>query len=464
MSSGGCKPQSQEAKHMQSSYDDQISLGIRLRLAEFEQNRAELPAKRARIVQLQEELCEMEASLAAQRELCHVKQLRSSVDVALIRKAHQMRESLQLLEREYDLVESKRDEEEFMLSVSHLIFDAHRPPTRIQPPKRPFSQVPAETTQISENDYGSDKDEEEEYLPSAYFDDADAAPLFELIEDPKRTRRAPPVSVSDLVDVQCTRANQKAKRILNAIEGKSVSDAPHDKALGCECGGIVLLNKSARACQSCGQTFDTNVTMDDIASTFRERWRYMTPSERDGTALMHQDTYKRRNHFKDWLSQFQAKENSPIPQEILDQIRIELRRQRKNKLDKITPAQIKRVLKDLRLTKWNEHKNLICNRISGNPPPFLSSEEERMLQEMFEELQAPFQKYKPKKRKNFLSYGYTLNKLLRILGFPRRVWGQFTLLIGRQHLQMHDETWKKMMKELDDRRALGIRWPFHASS
>lgn len=450
---------------MQSSYDDQISLGIRARLAEFEQNRARLPAKRAHIDQLQEELSEIEASLAAQRELCHVKQLRSSVDVALIRKEHQMRESLQLLEREYALVESGRDEEEFMLSVSHLIFDAHRPSSRAPPPKRPFSQIPAETMQILESDYGSDRDDEEDYHHSEFFGDAEAAPLFEydLIEDVKRVRRAPPVCVSDLVDVQGTRANQKAKRILNAIEGKSVSEVPLNKTLGCQCGGVVLL-RGARACQTCGQTFDTNVTMDDVASTFRERWRYMTPAERDGTALMHQDTYKRRNHFKDWLSQFQAKENSPIPQEILDQIRIELRRQRKNKLDKITPAQIKKVLKDLRLTKWNEHKNLICNKISGNPPPFLSSEEERMLQEMFEELQAPFQKYKPKKRKNFLSYGYTLNKLLRILGFPRRVWGQFTLLIGRQHLQMHDETWKKMMKELDERRALGIRWPFHASS
>jgi hypothetical protein len=132
-------------------------------------------------------------------------------------------------------------------------------------------------------------------------------------------------------------------------------------------------------------------------------------------------------------------------------------------LANITPKQILRILKELKMRKMYEHKSLICNKISGNPPPFLSQEEERKLHTMFEALQEPFERNKPRGRKNFLSYSYTLNKLLRIMGFPEEIWSEFTLLRGRPKLAMHDETWRKMMKDLDERRELGIRWPFHPS-
>ena len=45
----------------------------------------------------------------------------------------------------------------------------------------------------------------------------------------------------------------------------------------------------------------------------------------------------------------------------------------------------------------------------------MSREMEEKLRSMFKEIQAPFMKYCPKDRKNFLSYGYVLHKFVELL-------------------------------------------------
>src|SRR5262245_58824841 len=62
------------------------------------------------------------------------------------------------------------------------------------------------------------------------------------------------------------------------------------------------------------------------------------------------------NHFKDWLSQFQAKENTQIPEEVLDAVRLSLRSKGIKNFSSITPKRVQKELKELQLPKYYEHR------------------------------------------------------------------------------------------------------------
>ena len=47
-------------------------------------------------------------------------------------------------------------------------------------------------------------------------------------------------------------------------------------------------------------------------------------------------SYKRENHFNEWIAQFQAKESTTVPLEVIDQLRIEFKKQRIKDSSEIT--------------------------------------------------------------------------------------------------------------------------------
>ena len=150
---------------------------------------------------------------------------------------------------------------------------------------------------------------------------------------------------------------------------------------------------------------------------------------------------KRINHFKEWISQLQAKESTVPSQEVIDALLLELRKDRITDINKVTPIRIKGYLKKLRMNKQYEHIPALINRLCGLPPPVISRELENKLISMFEEIQKPFEKYRPKNRKNFLSYSYTLHKMCQLLGEDHLL-NRFTLLKSREKLYLHDTVWK----------------------
>jgi len=50
-------------------------------------------------------------------------------------------------------------------------------------------------------------------------------------------------------------------------------------------------------------------------------------------------SYKRENHFNEWLSQFQAQEMTNIPPEVIEQLRSELKKNENQKTLKISHTQ-----------------------------------------------------------------------------------------------------------------------------
>lgn len=159
-------------------------------------------------------------------------------------------------------------------------------------------------------------------------------------------------------------------------------------------------------------------------------------------------SYKRINHFNEWLQQVQAKESLEISDDILRAVMEELHRQRVTNLEDVTSKKVREVLKTLKLRKAYEHVAQITCKLTGRRPLRISSETEEMCRLMFIAVQPAFEKHCPKDRKNFLSYSYCLFKFFQLLGLDDFL-DTFTLLKGRDKLAKQDEIFKKICEELD---------------
>ena len=156
--------------------------------------------------------------------------------------------------------------------------------------------------------------------------------------------------------------------------------------------------------------------------------------------------YKKINHFKEILAQFQGKETTQIPDDVVEQIQQQIKKERIN-LEQLTHYKTKEILKKLGFNKYYEHIAFIKNKL-GLKPPVFSPELEETLCNLFMEIQSPYSKTCPDYRVNFLNYYYVLFKFCELLGESQYL-ADIPMLKDREKLIEQDETWKKMCIELD---------------
>jgi hypothetical protein len=156
--------------------------------------------------------------------------------------------------------------------------------------------------------------------------------------------------------------------------------------------------------------------------------------------------YKRINHFKEILAQFQGKETTQIEQDVIDNIKLQIKKER-IELSQITNAKTKEILKKLGYNKYYEHIPFIKDKL-GIKPPIMTQELEETLCNLFVELQAPYSKYCPDDRVNFLNYYYTAYKLCELLD-EKQYLPLFPLLKDREKRIEQDNIWRKICEELD---------------
>jgi len=156
--------------------------------------------------------------------------------------------------------------------------------------------------------------------------------------------------------------------------------------------------------------------------------------------------YKRINHFKEILAQFQGKETTQIPPEVIENIKIQIKKERID-LTQITNNKTKEILKKLGYNKYYEHIPFIKDKL-GIKPPIMSPELEETLCNLFVELQSPYSKYCPDDRVNFLNYYYTAYKLCELLGESQYL-EHFPMLKDREKRIEQDTIWKQICEELD---------------
>ena len=156
--------------------------------------------------------------------------------------------------------------------------------------------------------------------------------------------------------------------------------------------------------------------------------------------------YKRINHFKEILAQFQGKETTQIPVDVIENIKLQIKKER-IELSQITNAKTKEILKKLGYNKYYEHIPFIKDKL-GIKPPVMRPELEETLCNLFIELQAPYSKFCPDNRVNFLNYYYTAYKLCELLGESQYL-PLFPLLKDREKRIEQDNIWRRICEELD---------------
>jgi predicted amidophosphoribosyltransferase len=203
-----------------------------------------------------------------------------------------------------------------------------------------------------------------------------------------------------------------------------------------ECGveKTLYISDGKLICNLCGE--ETTILVDSDK-----------PSYKDPPREVSYFAYKRINHFNEWLAQFQAKESTDIPQDVYDNIIIELKKERIINMSELTPQKLREILKKLKKNKYYEHIPHIINKLNGIPPPVMTRETEEELRRMFKEIQLPFHKYCPANRKNFLSYSYVLHKFVQLLELDEFL-PCFMLLKSREKLHQQDQIWKQICEHL----------------
>jgi hypothetical protein len=226
-------------------------------------------------------------------------------------------------------------------------------------------------------------------------------------------------------------------KFLNKVDNKIRinNDINLDLCSKCNIEKKIFLSDAKKICINCGEESPILIDSDK-------------PSYKDPPREICYFAYKRINHFNEWLAQFQAKESTDIPQDIYNEIILELKKERILDMKHLSQKKLREILKKLKKNKYYEHIPHIINKLNGIPPPIMTRNTEEELRRMFKEIQIPFLKHCPHDRKNFLSYSYVLHKFVELLELDEFL-ACFVLLKSREKLHQQDQIWKKICEELN---------------
>lgn len=156
--------------------------------------------------------------------------------------------------------------------------------------------------------------------------------------------------------------------------------------------------------------------------------------------------YIRLNHFKEILSQFQAKETTKIPDEVLDAVRKRIKKERKN-INSLNYIEMRSILSVLGYNKYFEHIQYI-NSMLGIKPPIMNEDLIETLCILFIEIQQPWAIFCPVTRTNFFNYTYILCQLCVLL--DQHQYLPFIPMMKDRIKQLEqDMIWKKVCDYLD---------------
>jgi len=205
-------------------------------------------------------------------------------------------------------------------------------------------------------------------------------------------------------------------------------------------------------CQSCykGELIAVEDEGVLICSNCSKNFQYLIenekPSYKEPPKEISFYAYKKINHFKEILAQFQGKETTQIPQEVIENLKLQIKKERID-ISSLNYYTTKALLKKLSYNKYYEHINFIKNKL-GIKPPIISQELEDLLCNFFMEIQYPYAKFCPDYRVNFLHYYYVLYKLFELIGETQYL-DEIPMLKDREKLVEQDSIWKKICLEKD---------------
>jgi hypothetical protein len=171
------------------------------------------------------------------------------------------------------------------------------------------------------------------------------------------------------------------------------------------------------------------------------------PTNKDPPNEVSYTAYIRLNHFKEILSQFQAKETTQIPHEVIEAIRSRIIKERIKDTTTLNYDKMRDILRKLGLNKYFEHIQYI-NSLFGIKPPIMNEELHETLCVLFIEIQKPWAIHCPANRTNFFNYTYTLYQLCVLLEQTQYL-PFISLLKDVIKQREQDQIWKKVCNSLN---------------
>lgn len=265
---------------------------------------------------------------------------------------------------------------------------------------------------------------------------------------PQQQQKVKNKNIKDITVIKTIDSNaQLVNQYLDALGINKETNGVHTKAkrytfqYECEmCDGTEMVkNLLYLTCTECGNT-TVDVCSNEYAPSYKEL------QERYRSYNLPVFAYQKINHFNEHIANMQAEGNSDIPQEYMTAIENEIKKCKIN-VKTLEEKKLRVILKKLKLNHFYEHAQSIIYLLNKIPPLKMEPALQEQLRTMFGEIQAPFYKYCPKDRKNFLNYRFVLYKFCQLLNRDEYL-RYFPLLKSRVKLYQQDQIWKGICSEL----------------
>ena len=335
-------------------------------------------------------------------------------------------DNIKLLENDINTVEHNVEETNYFLDTGRILFNYSQSNIQAKNKKvNDFKKKPKVGQTKSVMDYFSGKGDPNKSSPLKNSTSASTGVEPEISSSPPDANY---MSKAKMYESYLFKTQENTEK-LNVESDVNIEICPM-----CNQERTLYMSEGKMICPICGDEIFILIDSDK-------------PSYKEPPREVSYFAYKRINHFNEWLAQFQAKESTDIPQEVYDQILLELKKERVTDMKLLSPIKLREILKKLKKNKYYEHVPHIINRLNGEPPPTINRETEEELRRMFKEIQIPFHKFCPKTRKNFLSYSYVLHKFVELLELDEFI-PCFMLLKSREKLHQQDQIWKQICEYL----------------
>jgi len=171
----------------------------------------------------------------------------------------------------------------------------------------------------------------------------------------------------------------------------------------CECNNIMVIdsNISSMVCNKCG------LLLEISGDIFEDEQIYF----QEGKRIKH-GSYDPSKHCKFWIERIQACENTDIPADIITKIKNSIKRDKIKTKNHITCHMIRKYLREINNSKYNEHIPLIHKLITGIVPPQLTETELQLIHIYFDKVINIYEQIKPKNKTNCPYHPYFIYKII----------------------------------------------------
>ena len=166
--------------------------------------------------------------------------------------------------------------------------------------------------------------------------------------------------------------------------------------------------------------------------------------------------YDTNKHCKATLDKIQARERVQIPQNVIDRVKRHITKNRIMNAH-ITCASMRRYLKTLGLSKYNEHIPLLWSIITGNQLVQLTEDEQTTFYSSFAQIIQIYNVVKPAGKSNCPYYPYFIYKILELQLSTARNRRRKRKILSCIHLQSretlieNDRIWRRIVKVMQAR-------------